>query len=97
MARLEFYDPTGSIEVKQQHAPRLPTLNGKRIGFLTNEQWQAYFALPLLKSMIEKDFPDAEVLAVDAFAKGNDKIGREDVARIVKQADVDAVIIGNAA
>lgn len=97
MVKLEFYDPTGSIEVTQRHAPRLPSLNGKRIGFLTNEQWQAYSALPLLKSLIEEDFPEAEVLAVDAFPKGNDWIGREDTARILKESGVDAVIIGNAA
>ena len=95
--KMEIYDPTGSIEVTRRHAPRLSSLHGKRIGFLTNEQWQAYFALPLLKSVIEEDFPGAVTLAVDAFPKGNDRIGREDTARIVKESGVDAVIIGNAA
>ena len=97
MARVEVFDPTGSIDVQQPHAPRLPSLAGKRIGFLTNEQWQAYFALPLLKSVIEEDFPDAELLAIDAFPKGNDKIGSADTARAVRERGVDAVIIGNAA
>ncbi len=97
MATLEIFDPTGSIHVTQPHAPRLSTLAGKRIGFLTNEQWQAYFALPLLKSLIEKDYSGVDVLPVDAFATGNDKIGLAETARRVKEQGVDAVIIGNAA
>src|SRR5262245_4780473 len=36
MVRLEFFDPSGSIEVTQPHAPRLTTLEGKRIGFVSN-------------------------------------------------------------
>ena len=97
MAKLELHDPTGSIEVKQPHAKRLDAIRGKRIGFLTNEQWQAYFALPLIKEMIEKDFPGTEVLALDAFPKGNEQIGTPATAKLVKESGVDAIIIGNAA
>ena len=42
MTRIEFYDPSGALEVTQTHAPRLDTLAGKRIGFVSNEQWQAF-------------------------------------------------------
>ncbi|MBM3359013.1 MAG: hypothetical protein FJY54_14970 [Betaproteobacteria bacterium] len=97
MAKLELHDPTGSIEVRQLHAARLDAICGKRIGFLTNEQWQAYFALPLIKEMIEKDFPGTEVLPLDAFPKGNDHIGLPATAKLVKESGVDAIIIGNAA
>ena len=97
MATLELHDPTGSIEVRQPHARRLDAIQGKRIGFLTNEQWQAYFALPVIKALIEKDFPGTEVLPIDAFPKGNDRIGLPATAQQVKALDVDAVIIGNAA
>ena len=97
MHEICFFDPTGYTEVSQPHAARPQTLAGKRIGFLTNEQWQAYFALPALKSQIESDFAGAEVLALDAFPKGNEKIGSDSVARQVLDSGVDAVIIGNAA
>ena len=97
MARFEIHDPTGSIEVKQPHAQRLSSLAGKRIGILTNEQWQAYFALPVLQQSIERDFPGARVLPLDAYPKGNDRIGLPATAELVKQSEVDAVIIGNAA
>ena len=97
MVKLDFYDPSGGIEVTQPHAPRLDTLAGKRIGIVTNEQWQAFRTLPLLKQMFERDFPGTEVLAIDAFPQGNALIGEEETARLVKESGVDAVIIGNAA
>ena len=31
MVTLEFHDPSGAIEVKQAHAPRVTALAGKRI------------------------------------------------------------------
>ena len=97
MVRLEFFDPSGTLEVTQAHAPRLPSLAGKKIGFVSNEQWQAYRTLPLLKELFEKDFPGIEMLPIDRFPQGNANIGTEEVARLVKASGVDAVIIGNAA
>jgi hypothetical protein len=97
MVTLEFHDPSGTIEVKQPHAPRIAGLDGKRVGFVSNEQWQAYRMLPLLKKLLEADFAGIEVLPIDAFPQGNAVIGSEDTAALVKQSGVDAVIIGNAA
>ena len=96
MVTLEFFDPSGTLEVSQPFAPRLDTLEGKRIGFVSNEQWQAYRMLPQLKSMLEQDFPGIEVLPIDAFPQGNALIGTEETARRVKESGVDAVIVGNA-
>lgn len=97
MIRLEFHDPSGALEVRQPHAPRLPALAGTRVGFVSNEQWQAYRMLPLLKSLLETDFPGTEVLPVDAYPQGNALIGTEETAALVKKSGVDAVIVGNAA
>ena len=95
--KLEFHDPAGALEVTQPHAARLDTLDGKRIGFVSNEQWQAYRMLPMLKSLLEADFRGVEVLPIDAFPQGNLLIGTEETAKLVKQSRVDAVIVGNAA
>ena len=97
MVELEFHDPSGAIEITQPHAPRLDTLAGKKIGIVTNEQWQAFRTLPLLKSLFLKDFSNLEILPIDAYPQGNALIGEEETARLVKQSGVDAVIIGNAA
>jgi hypothetical protein len=96
MVRLEFHDPSGTLEVTQPFAARLPKLDGKRIGFVSNEQWQAYRMLPMLKSMLEQDFKDIEVLPIDSFPQGNALIGTEETAKAVERSGVDAVIIGNA-
>jgi hypothetical protein len=97
MTKLEFHDPSGAIGDTTLHAPRLASLAGKRIGFISNEQWQAYRMLPLLKSLLERDFPGIEVLPIDAFPQGNAHIGTEETAELVKRSGVDGVIIGNAA
>jgi len=97
MITLEFHDPSGAIEVKQRFAARITTLQGKRIGFVSNDQWQAFRMLPLLKKLFEADFPGIEMLPIDAFPQGNAVIGSEGTAAQVKQSGVDAVIIGNAA
>ncbi len=97
MVKLEFFDPSGALEKAKPHAPRLDTLAGKRIGFVSNEQWQAFRMLPLVKHMLEEDFPGIEVLPIDQYPQGNTLIGNAEVAKMVKDSDVDAVIIGNAA
>ena len=97
MTTIEFFDPSGRLEARQAHAPRVDSLEGKRIGFVSNEQWQAYRMLPLLKTLLERDVPGVIVLPIDAFPQGNALIGTEETASLVKRSGVDAVIIGNAA
>jgi hypothetical protein len=97
MVKLEFHDPSGTLDASKPHAPRLNALAGKRIGMLSNGQWQAYRMLPMLKALLEADFPGIEVLSEDSYPQGNTVIGTEEVAQLVKQSGVDAVIIGNAA
>ena len=96
MVTLEFHDPSGTLEVTQAFAPRLDTLEGKRIGIVTNDQWQAYRTLPKLKELLEADFKGVEVLPIDSYPQGNLLIPTEETASAVKQSGVDAVIIGNA-
>lgn len=97
MVKLEFHDPSGMLDASKPYAPRLPSLTGKRIGMLSNGQWQAYRMLPLLKSLLEADFPGIEVLSEDNYPQGNTKIGTAEVVQMVKDSGVDAVIVGNAA
>ncbi len=97
MITLEFYDPSGNTEITQQHASRLNALAGKRIGFLSNDQWQAYRTLPLIKTLLEEDFPTCDLLPLETFPQGIRPMSSETTANMVKDRGVDAVIIGNAA
>ena len=96
MVKLVFHDPSGALQPTKSYAPRLSSLKDKRVAFLSNGQWQAYRMLPMLKTMLEEDFPGIEVLPVDKFPQGN-IIGNEETAKLVAQQSVDAVIVGNAA
>ena len=97
MVKLEFYDPSGTLDASKPHAARLPSLAGKRIGMLSNGQWQAFRMLPLLKTLLEADFPGIEVLSEDHYPQGNTRIGTAEVVQMVRDSGVDAVIVGNAA
>jgi hypothetical protein len=97
MIELEFYDPSGRLEITQKHASRLGTLNGKRIGILSNEQWQAHRTLPMLKTLMEADFPNVEILPIDTFPSGEHAVGADSTIQQVKESGVDGIIIGNAA
>ena len=97
MTTLEFFNPTGVVEVLHEHAPRLVHLENKRIGFLSNGDWQSFRSLPLLKKHLEEDFTGIEVLAVDAFPEGTEHIGEDAAIDAVIASGVDAVILGNAA
>jgi hypothetical protein len=97
MVKIEFHDPSGALELTQSFALRIDTLAGKRIGFVSNEQWQAFRMLPLLRDLLKADFPTAELLPIDAYPQGNVLIPTEETAKLVKQSGVDAVIVGNAA
>ena len=97
MVKLEFHDPSGTLDASKPYAPRLESLNGKKIGMLSNGQWQAYRMLPMLKTLLEADFPGIEVIPEDRYPQGNTKIGAAEVVQQVKDSGVDGVIVGNAA
>ena len=97
MVKLEFHDPSGTLDASKPYAPRLESLNGKKIGMLSNGQWQAYRMLPMLKTMLEADFEGIEVLSEDSYPQGNTMIGTAEVVQQVIDSGVDAVIVGNAA
>jgi hypothetical protein len=97
VVELEFYDPSGRLEITHKHAARLNSLEGKRIGILSNEQWQAHRTLPMLKTVMEADFPGIDVLPVDTFPPGEHAVGLDSTIQLVKESGVDGVIIGNAA
>ena len=66
---MEFINPTGGTEIIHTHAERLDTLDGKTIGFLTNDEWQAYRTLPVIKEALEDQF-NVKVLALKTFPVG---------------------------
>ena len=97
MVKIEFFDPSGSISPTHAHARRLDTLDGKKIGFVTIAEWQAFRTFPLLAATLKADFPNAELLPLDTFPHGIAAVAKEETAKIIAASGVDAVVIGNAA
>jgi hypothetical protein len=94
---MEVYDPSGSTEITQLHAPRLDSLDGKKIGLLSNDAWQAHRTLPLVGQMIKAEFPTAEIVPYEEFPMGNAVIDADATVVRARELGVDAVIVGNAA
>jgi hypothetical protein len=96
MDALEVFDPSGATEVTRLHAPRLQNLDGKTIGFLSNDMWQAHRMLPLLRNWISENYPDATLIAESEFPMGNTLMDTDNAVDQLVERGVDAVIIGNA-
>ncbi len=97
MTNLDVFDPTGAIEITQLHAARLDGLDGKRVGIISNDEWQAHRTLPLVTEILQRDFADVEIVPPDQFPFGNDEIDSDDTVVAAKNNKVDAIIMGNAA
>ncbi len=97
MALLEFHSPSGSTEVSHSHATRLSTLENKRVGLLSNGQWQSFRSLPILMELMREDIPGIEILPPDTYPQGTEFISLDSTIDAIKESGVDAVIIGNAA
>lgn len=93
---LEVSDPTGAIEVNELHAPRLADLNGKTICELSNGSWGHERTFPLIRKLLQKRFPNIEIIPYTEFPVGSFSIDVENIGNIVKEKGGQAVILGNA-
>jgi len=96
MVSLEVFDPTGSIETHGNHAARLASLSGKTICELSDRVWEDYRTFPLIRSLLERRFPDAKIIPYTEFPSVYG-VKAEVLSEVVKRKGCDAVIVGNAA
>ena len=96
MDALEVFDPSGATKVTHLHAPRLEQLDGKTIGFISNDMWQAQRMLPLLRKWLAENHPNATLIPEAEFPMGNTLMDTEEAVDQLEAAGVNAVIIGNA-
>ena len=96
MQTLEIFDPSGATEISHLHAARIGSLEGKTVGLLSDDMWQAHRMLPMLKEMLEAQYDDITVISETEFPMGNTAIDRDETADMFVARGVDAVIVGNA-
>ena len=97
MATFEVFDPSGATEVTQLHAPRLDSLEGKTIAFLSNDMWQTHRMFPMLQEMLEARNKNIYIIPETEFPMGTTVIDMDETADLFIERGVDAVIVGNAA
>ncbi len=90
---MEVFDPSGASEVTVSFARRLDTLEGKKIGLLSNGMWQADRALALLKDRFQERYPTSTLVHIPA----TERIQSDEVIASIAREGYDAVVVGNAA
>jgi len=95
---LTLYNPTGGMEVTQTFAPRLADLNGKTICEVSNGLWEASRTLPLVASLLQKQFPTVKIIAYDQFPANSNALdlAGDKISDQVKAKGCQGVILGNA-
>ena len=96
MDALEIFDPTGATEVISLHAPRIATLAGKTVAFLSDDMWQAHRMLPLVREKLQEKYPDAIFIPETEYTMGTQKIDSDETVDMIAARGADAVIVGNA-
>ena len=91
--KINVYNPSGDVDLTKKPAPRVPDLNGKRVGLLWNGVFRGNETFPFLQQALKERFPGADILAYDQLPI--DMENAQNIGRIVKEKGCDAVISGN--
>ena len=77
------------------YAPRLDTLDGKTIGLLSNDEWQAFRILPEIQRQLQELYPSATFVTHTELPIGLVNVGKSETAQTIAQKGCQAVIIAN--
>jgi hypothetical protein len=105
MDHYEVVSPAGLATVKRAAAaPRLETLNGKRVGEVWNGVFKGDVTFPIVRRLLQARYPDLEIVPYTEFphAPGSDNPARQrelarEIAALAKEKGCHAVISGNGA
>ncbi len=90
---LTVYDPSGATKIASLHASRLDTLEGKTICEVSyGLTWEAHRTFPLIRSLLQKQFPTAKFVTDLPQGAGMDS---DEIAKMVKDKGCQAAIVGN--
>jgi hypothetical protein len=94
---LEVFNPAGAFEIAQLHATRLDNLDGKTICEVWNDAWEGERTFPLIRELLQKQFPTAKIIPYSEVVEGEKAIQNlKYVAQQVQEKGCEAAIVGNA-
>jgi ABC-type amino acid transport substrate-binding protein len=93
---LEVFDPSGAYEVTALHAKRLDTLAGKTICELSNGSWEDNRTFPVIRELLQKQYPTIKIVTYDNFPVGKDEMSSQPAIDAVRAAGCQGVVLGNA-
>ncbi len=93
---LKVYNPNGSFEVTQVHAPRLDTLHGKTICEVSNNSWDDYRTFPFIRDLLQKQYPTAKFVPYTELPMLNMQVDIPDLEKAIKAKGCQGAIVGNA-
>ena len=98
MIELTVYNPSGSTEITQLFSPRLDTIEGKTIAFVSNDSWEYDRTFAKLAELFAAKYPSVTIINWDQFKHGVDYItqAKNGIVDKMKELGVDAAIVGNA-
>jgi hypothetical protein len=77
------------------YAPRLDTLDGKTIGLLSLDEWQAFRILPEIQKELQAKYPNTTFIPYTEFPMGLVNVGEPSTAQAIAQKGCQGVIIAN--
>lgn len=98
--KLDVFIPTGSSRDSNKfpYARRLPDLNGKTIGEISNRLWEADRIFPAIRAALKQRYPDIRFVPYTEFPSHPDHIqDNEQLADMILAKGCDAVIGSSAA
>ncbi|MFM9970370.1 MAG: hypothetical protein ACKVQK_18420 [Burkholderiales bacterium] len=94
---IEVFNPAGTVEVVQQHAPRPASLDGLTIGELSNGVWEDARIFEKLRHALAKLLPNTRFVPFTEFPIGSEQIDSEAAIDLLQAKGCHAVITANAA
>ena len=95
---LEVYDPSGAIEITNLFTPRLDTLAGKTIAFISDDSWEDRRMFADIRPLLESMYEGISFIHEDEFIHGIGAItvANNGIPEVAKSKGADAAIVGNA-
>jgi hypothetical protein len=93
---LRVYNPTGTFEITQAFAPRLPDLNGKTLCEVSADSWEHDRTFPVIRNSLKRQFPAVKIMTYERFPHGIPGMDVDALAPKLLEFGCQGAIVGNA-